>query len=77
MRILVAGASGAVGRTLLPRLAAAGHQVFGTARTEENAEAVRHSGGEALVADGLDGAAIRHAVEAAAPDVVVHQMTHL
>lgn len=77
MRILVAGATGAVGRNLLPRLAAAGHQVFGTTRTDEKSGLIRQLGGEALVADGLDRAAIRRAVQCAEPDVIVHQMTHL
>ena len=54
MRVFVAGATGALGRNLLPRLVAAGHQVVGTTRTEERAHLIRQLGGEALVADGLD-----------------------
>lgn len=77
MRVLVAGATGAVGRNLLPRLVAAGHQVVGTTRTEEKVDLIRHLGGEALVADGLDAGAIRRAVQSAKPDVIVHEMTDL
>lgn len=77
MRILVAGATGAVGRNLLPRLAAAGHDVVGTTRRPEKANLIRELGGEALVVDGLDGAAIRRAVASARPDVIVHEMTDL
>jgi nucleoside-diphosphate-sugar epimerase len=77
MRILVAGATGAIGRNLLPRLAAAGHLVFGTTRSDEKTGFIRQLGGEALIADGLDPAAIRRAVECAEPDVIVHEMTHL
>jgi hypothetical protein len=77
MRILVAGATGAVGRHLLPRLVAAGHQVVGTTRTEAKAPLIRQLGGEALVADGLDAGAIQDAVQSARPDVIVHEMTDL
>jgi nucleoside-diphosphate-sugar epimerase len=74
MRVLVAGA---IGRSLLPLLAAAGHQVFGTTRSSDKAGVIRELGGEALVADGLDAGEIRHAVQAAKPDVIVHEMTDL
>src|SRR5258706_3648977 len=77
MRILVAGATGAIGRRLLPRLVAAGHKVVGTTRTEEKMGLIRHPGGEPLIADGLDGGAIRRAVQSAKPDVIVHEMTDL
>jgi nucleoside-diphosphate-sugar epimerase len=77
MRILVAGATGAVGRSLLPRLVAAGHQVVGTTRTEAKAGLIRRLGGEALIADGLIASTIRRAVETAKPDVIVHEMTDL
>ena len=77
MRILVAGATGAVGRNLLPRLVAAGHQVVGTTRTEAKAPLIRQLGGEALVADGLDAGAVQRAVQSARPDAIVHEMTDL
>jgi 2-alkyl-3-oxoalkanoate reductase len=77
MRILVAGATGAVGRNLLARLVAAGHQVVGTTRTEAKTRVIRELGGEALVADGLDAGAIQRAVESARPDAIVHEMTDL
>lgn len=77
MRILVAGASGALGRCLVPRLLASGHQVVGTSRSEQKAELIRGLGAEAVVADGLDADSVRRAVHAAAPEVIVHQMTSL
>jgi 2-alkyl-3-oxoalkanoate reductase len=77
MRVFVAGATGAIGRALLPRLVAAGHQVVGTTRTKERASLIRQLGGEALVADGLDPAAMRRAVQSARPDAIVHEMTDL
>jgi nucleoside-diphosphate-sugar epimerase len=77
MRVFVAGATGAIGRNLLPRLVAAGHQVVGTTRTEERAHLIRQLGGEALVADGLDPKAMQRAVQSAKPDAIVHEMTDL
>jgi len=77
MRVLVAGATGAIGRNLLPRLVAAGHQVIGTTQTEAKAPLIRQLGCEALVADGLDADAIERAVQSARPDAIVHEMTDL
>jgi 2-alkyl-3-oxoalkanoate reductase len=77
MRVFVAGASGAIGRPLVPRLVAAGHEVTGTTRSEERAEAIRAAGADAVVCDALDGDALRAAVVEAAPEVVVHQLTAL
>lgn len=54
MRIFVAGATGAVGRGLVPLLVSNGHEVVGLTRTPEKAEAIRALGAQAAVADGLD-----------------------
>jgi nucleoside-diphosphate-sugar epimerase len=77
MRILVAGATGAIGLELVPQLIAAGHSVVGTTRTAAKAEIIRRMGAEPAIADGLDAPAIRAAVIAAKPDVVIDQMTDL
>jgi 2-alkyl-3-oxoalkanoate reductase len=77
MRVFVAGASGAVGRPLVPRLVDAGHEVTGTTRSEARAEAIRAAGAAAVVCDALDADALRTAVVEAAPEVVVHQLTAL
>jgi nucleoside-diphosphate-sugar epimerase len=77
MRVFVAGATGALGRSLLPRLAEAGHAVIGLTRRPEKKRLIQQLGGEATVADGLDAKAIRKAVLATQPDVVVHEMTDL
>jgi nucleoside-diphosphate-sugar epimerase len=77
MRVFVAGATGAIGRPLVLQLVAAGHEVTGTTRSEERAEAVRAAGARAVVCDALDPDALRAAVEQAAPEVVVHQLTAL
>ena len=77
MRVLVTGATGAVGRHLVPMLVAAGHEVTATTKTPGKAAQLREAGAEAAVVDGLDRAAVSAAVRAAAPDVIVHEMTAL
>ncbi|WP_052847241.1 NAD-dependent epimerase/dehydratase family protein [Streptomyces avicenniae] len=77
MHLFVAGAGGAVGRALLPRLLAAGHRVTGTSRSDAGAERVRAAGAEAVRVDALDAAALREAVVTAAPDAVFHMLTDL
>ena len=77
MRVFVAGASGAVGRPLMPMLVAAGHEVTGSTRSQHRAETIRAGGAEAAVVDALDAGALRRAVSDAAPEVVVHELTAL
>ena len=75
LRIFVAGATGALGSRLVPRLAERGHHVTGSTRA--NPDRVRELGAEPAVVDPLDAAAVRDAVLLARPDVVVHQLTAL
>jgi nucleoside-diphosphate-sugar epimerase len=77
MKIFVAGATGAVGRRLIPMLVSAGHAVVGLTRTPEKAKMIRELGAKAVVADGLDEPAVCQAVQSNKPDVVVHEMTDL
>jgi 2-alkyl-3-oxoalkanoate reductase len=77
MRVFLAGASGAIGHPLVPKLLAAGHEVTGMTRSEARAEQVRAAGADAAVVDVFDAAALRGAVEAAAPEVIVHELTAL
>jgi 2-alkyl-3-oxoalkanoate reductase len=77
VRVFVAGATGAIGRPLIPKLLAAGHEVTGMTRAEERAEALRRAGAEAVVVDVFDRERLRAAVEAARPEVVVHELTAL
>jgi nucleoside-diphosphate-sugar epimerase len=77
VRVFVAGASGAIGRPLLPLLVAAGHEVTGTTRAPERAGQIDAAGATATVVDALDADALRAAVEQARPEVVIHQLTSL
>jgi nucleoside-diphosphate-sugar epimerase len=77
MRVFVTGATGALGRHLVPGLVAAGYEVTATTRTPGKAAQLREAGAEPVVLDGLDREAVIAAVRAAAPEVVVHQMTAL
>jgi 2-alkyl-3-oxoalkanoate reductase len=77
MHVFVAGAAGAIGRRLIPRLVAAGHEVTATTRTAAKAGQLQGLGARPLVVDGLDAAAVRKAVADTAPDAIVHQMTAL
>ena len=77
MRVFLAGASGAIGRPLVPKLIAAGHEVTGMTRSEERAEEIRATGAAAAVVDVFDADALSAAMAAASPEVVIHQLTAL
>ena len=77
MNIFLAGATGAVGRALIPLLVEHGHTVVGTTRTPAKTALLRELGAEPVVLDGLDRDAVVAAVTAARPDAIVHQMTAL
>jgi nucleoside-diphosphate-sugar epimerase len=77
MRVFLAGASGAIGRRLIPLLRERGHDVTGMVRSREGAEAVRALGAEPAVADALDRDAVHTAVEQARPEAVIHELTSL
>src|SRR6266516_2569223 len=77
MRVFVTGATGALGRHLVPGLVAAGHEVTATTRTPGKVAQLRATGAEPVILDGLDREAVIAAVRAAGPEVVVHQMTAL
>ena len=77
MRIFVTGATGVLGRHLVPGLVTAGHEVTATTRTPGKVAQLREAGAEPVVLDGLDREAVIAAVRAAAPEVIVHEMTAL
>ena len=75
MKIFVAGATGALGRVLVPQLVERGHEVVGMTRSKP--DAVRALGAEPVVADALDPDAVAQAVASAEPEAIVHQLTAL
>lgn len=77
MRIFLAGASGVIGRRLMPLLVSAGHAVVGTTRSADKADMLRACGVEPVIVDVFDGSALHKAVAAARPQVVIHQLTDL
>ena len=77
MRVLVAGASGAIGTRLVPQLIQQGHEVVGTTTSAKGVERLSALGAEALVLDLLDPPSVRRAVLESRPDAVVHQATAL
>ena len=75
MRVFVAGATGAIGRQLVPRLVAAGHEVHGMTRSESKRAMLAELGAVPVVADALDAGQVADAVGRARPDVIVHELT--
>ena len=75
MKIFLAGATGAIGRQLLPRLVERGHEVTGMTRSESKQQLVRDLGGRPVVGDALDPESVAQAVARAEPEVIVHQLT--
>src|SRR5215217_5723395 len=75
MRVFVAGATGAIGKQLMPRLVRAGHEVHGMTRSESKQAMLYELGAVPVVADALDPDQVALAVGRARPDVIVHQLT--
>ncbi len=75
MRVFIAGATGAIGKQLVPRLVAAGHEVHGMTRSESKKVMLDELGAVPVVADALDRHQVAEAVGRASPDVIVHQLT--
>jgi 2-alkyl-3-oxoalkanoate reductase len=77
MKVFVAGATGAIGRQLVPQLVARGHEVVGMTKSASKQDSVRNLGARPVVADALDGDAVAEAVASAEPEVIVHELTAL
>jgi 2-alkyl-3-oxoalkanoate reductase len=77
MKVFVAGASGVIGRPLVRRLVAAGHEVVGMTSRESGKAAIAEAGGSPVVCDALDAVAMRETVRAVAPEAVVNELTKL
>jgi nucleoside-diphosphate-sugar epimerase len=77
MRVFLAGATGVIGRRLLPLLVEGGHEVTAMTRSDERAAALRGAGATPVVRDVYDAEGVRAAMEAARPEVVLHELTDL
>jgi nucleoside-diphosphate-sugar epimerase len=77
MKVFVAGATGVLGRALVPQLVAGGHEVVGMTRSASKQDLVRGLGARPVVVDALDAGAVAEAVASAEPEVIVHQLTAL
>jgi len=77
MRVLLAGATGAIGRPLIRGLREHGHSVFGLVRSAESTRMLTEMGAEALIGDALDGASVRTAIARVRPDAVINELTSL
>jgi nucleoside-diphosphate-sugar epimerase len=77
MKVLVSGASGAIGRFLIPQLLQAGHEVVGMTRRQDKADALTELGARGVVVDALDREAVRRVVLDAAPEAVIDELTSL
>src|SRR6476619_7486341 len=77
MRILIAGATGAIGRPLVRRLRANQHEVFAFTRSPDSAPGLKEIGAEPVIADALDAAAVKAAVGRIQPDAVINELTSL
>lgn len=77
MKVFVAGATGAIGKRLVPRLVARGHEVVAMSHSRDKAESLRAAGAEPVVADGLDRVGVMQALMRSEPEAVIHEMTGL
>ncbi len=77
MKVIVAGAGGAIGRPLIRDLTARGHEVTGITRTAGGAEALRAAGADAVVVDVMDRDALLAAFGDRRADAVIHELTAL
>jgi nucleoside-diphosphate-sugar epimerase len=75
MRIFIAGATGAIGRRLVPKLIEQGHEVAALTRSAQSEEAARALGAEPVQGDALDRESVIAAIKRAEPEVVVHELT--
>ena len=77
MRVLLAGATGAIGRPLVRALKQHGHSVFGLVRSAESKRVLDETGAEAVIGDALDAASVRAAIARVRPDAVINELTSL
>ncbi|MBI3563310.1 MAG: NAD(P)-dependent oxidoreductase [Gammaproteobacteria bacterium] len=76
-KVFLAGASGVIGKRLVPLLLEAGYEVFGTTRSAVKAEELKLAGVKPIIVDVFDSSALSRSMAAVSPDIVIHQLTDL
>src|SRR5262249_13781754 len=77
VNVFLAGATGVIGRPLVTLLCRAGYSVTGTSRSAAKIAEIEALGARGVAVDAFDAEGLKRAVVAAAPDVVIHQLTDL
>jgi len=77
MKVLVAGATGAIGRPLIRLLKVSGHAVFGLARSSDSERALAEMGAEAVTGDALEAASVKSAIQRIRPHAIINELTSL
>src|SRR5262249_50734813 len=77
MKVFLAGATGAIGKRLLPQLVAGGHTVTGTTRIPDKMDGIRKAGASPVIMNALNKDEVLQAVRRAEPDVIIHQLTDI
>jgi len=77
MKVLVAGATGAIGRPLIRCLKESGHSVFGLVRSSDSESALVEMGAEAVTGDALDAASVKAVIQRIRPDAIINELTSL
>ena len=77
MKVLAAGATGAIGRSLIKSLTLAGHTIFGMVRSQSSSAPLSDSGAEPVIADALDASTVSAALVKVRPDVIINELTSL
>src|SRR6185369_9700011 len=76
-KIFLAGATGAIGKRLVPQLLEAGHEVFGTTRSERKVAELKTAGVTPIIVDVFDAPALSRAMVGIQPQIVINQLTDL
>lgn len=77
MRVLLAGATGAIGRQLIRGLKQHGHSVFGLVSSAESTRILAEMDTDALIGNAVDAASVRAAIARVRPDAVINELTSL
>jgi nucleoside-diphosphate-sugar epimerase len=75
MRVFVAGASGAIGQTLIAELVRRGHTVTGMTRSEAGVRRLRDLGASVAQISAFDAPAVEEGIRRSQAELVVDELT--